>query len=104
MNEIFIRAGGAVFNVVQITVNAVAIIDQFRDDNPTRTVTNAAEAVVAHLAENGMLGNKRLLYRDTMRLWDEITHNGQGGFVGFAPLQAKSLKAALDTMKKRPRR
>jgi len=54
------------------------------------TVTNDAEAVVRDLHRNGVLGARRLLYRDTLGFVDEIKHDGNGAFRGFAPGVRKS--------------
>lgn len=52
------------------------------------TVTNDAEAVIAELHRRGVLGKRRLIYRDSDRRWDELTHDGAGKFKGFAALPA----------------
>lgn len=50
-----------------------------------RTVTNDAEAVVAHLLREGDLrAGQRLFYRDSERRLDELLHDGVA-FTGFAP-------------------
>ncbi len=54
------------------------------------TVTNDAEAVVRDLHRNGILGKQRLLYRDSLGFVDEIKHDGNGVFMGFAPGERKS--------------
>ena len=47
------------------------------------TVTNDAEAVVEYLQTHRLLeGNRRLLYRDSEGMWDEILVN-DGRFAGF---------------------
>ena len=53
------------------------------DQHPT--VTNDAEAVVRDLHRAGRLGRRRLFYRDSEGQVDEIRHDGQGRFLGFAP-------------------
>jgi hypothetical protein len=50
-----------------------------------KTVTNAAEEVVAELHASGRLGTRRLFYYDSDGRKDELTHNGNGVFTGFAP-------------------
>ncbi|MET0405272.1 MAG: hypothetical protein ABW123_22850 [Cystobacter sp.] len=52
-----------------------------------RSLTNAAEDVVAWFHRGGMLGTRRLLYEDTNGQWDEMLHAG-GVFTGFHPLGA----------------
>lgn len=49
------------------------------------TVTNDAEAVVRDLHRNGLLGDRQLLYADSEGTVDELKHDGQGVFKGFAP-------------------
>lgn len=49
------------------------------------SITNDAEAVVAELHRSGVLAGRRLYYFDTMGQLDELVHDGQGGFKGFAP-------------------
>jgi len=49
-----------------------------------RSVTNDAEAVLEYLSENFSLGNRRLIYRDSMGQDDEIVHY-YGKFAGYAP-------------------
>ena len=53
--------------------------------NSNMTVTNDAEAVVRGLHRNGMLGARKLYYYDSLGDLDEIKHDGQGTFQGFAP-------------------
>ena len=48
-----------------------------------KSVTNDADAVLAHLSENNNLGNRRLIYRDGHGRIDEIVHEN-GTFKGFA--------------------
>ena len=50
-----------------------------------RSVTNDAEWVLARLAEEYGLNNRRVFYMDSMGQIDEITHNGGGHFTGFKP-------------------
>ena len=49
-----------------------------------RTVTNDADAVIADLAQEGLLRGRRVIYRDTMGRWDELLHDGTR-FTGFRP-------------------
>lgn len=50
------------------------------------TVTNDVDAVIAELHQRGQLpANRRLFYYDSARQYDEIRHDGNGHFVGFAP-------------------
>lgn len=50
------------------------------------TVTNAAEGVVAELYRRGVLpAGKVLLYYDSENCLDQLRHDGQGRFTGYAP-------------------
>jgi hypothetical protein len=49
------------------------------------SVTNDAEAVVMDLHSRGVLRGRRLLYYDSDGQLDELKHDGQGNFTGFAP-------------------
>lgn len=46
------------------------------------SITNGAEEVVRNLSENGVLGDRRLFYIDTMGDTDELLHEN-GVFKGF---------------------
>lgn len=75
----------------------VAIVDNCSEKRPSRTVTNAADEIVAKLLASGLLdGRKRLIYRDTEGFWDEIVYQPDRGFVRFAPLRTQRLDLALD--------
>lgn len=65
---------------------AILVIDEFCETNPTMTVTNDAEAVVKYAVAS--FGDHRIAYRDTDGRWDELKHDG-GSFTGFAPLDAE---------------
>ncbi len=60
------------------------IIRDIGHDN-CMTVTNDAETVVRGLHRNGMLGSRKLFYYDSEGELDEILHDGNGLFQGFAP-------------------
>lgn len=49
------------------------------------SVTNDAEAVVLELQSKGILRDRRLFYYDSAGQLDELKHDGNGRFVGFAP-------------------
>lgn len=66
------------FNVVKAEPGMVWIADC----NGPLSVTNDAEAVCAALAVEH--GNARIIYRDSMGMWDELKHD-RGRFLGFAP-------------------
>lgn len=65
-----------------------------------RSITNSADAIIAELAASlgDEIDNWRIIYRDTMMVWDGLAHRG-GTFLGFVPLrrveQAEAVIAAL---------
>lgn len=79
--------GRAHYRVESQTDDTLFIADMGGDG---LTVTNDAEAVVRDLHRNGILGERRLLYKDSLGSIDEIKHDGKGSFVGFAPGKRKS--------------
>lgn len=78
-------ARSANYSVVDSTRGELVI----RDDGPHdrhKSVTNDAENVVRELHGAGQLPpGRKLLYFDSQGDLDEIKHDGQGGFIGFAP-------------------
>ena len=64
----------------------VVIID---NDDPERpSVTNSAAAVISDLnVKFDGLGTRRVFYRDTIRRYDELKHQG-GVFTGFVACSA----------------
>lgn len=72
---------GAVYRIELQTDEQILI----KDVGTGMTVTNDAEAVVRDLHRNGMLGKRRLLYIDSEGKVDELKHDGNGTFQGFAP-------------------
>lgn len=80
----------AKFTIVAELPDVVAIEDL---DGP-KSVTNDAERVVRYLAELG-LKERRLIYRDTDGVWDELAHDGKGAFKGFRPIRSELLNDAL---------
>jgi len=54
-----------------------------------KTVTNDAEAVVAHLFRRGLVTpNKQIIYIDSDGDYGELYHDGAGNFEGFGFTQA----------------
>ena len=49
-----------------------------------KSVTNDVEKVLSYLSQNFNLGNRRLIYRDSMGCVDEIIHDN-GRFIKFKP-------------------
>jgi hypothetical protein len=78
------------FHIAKTTSQFIAIVDEDRG----LSVTNDAEAVVAHLIEHEGATAKRIFYRDTDGKWDELLHN-DGKFVDFAPIKAEE-RAGLE--------
>lgn len=71
-----------------------------------RSITNAAEDVVRWFAERGYLfredeGARRILYRDSDGVWDELAHDGKR-FKAFRPIGGTSLEAAKARAAERP--
>lgn len=71
----------------------VIITDDLDETLPT--VTNSAASVIGDLnSKVGGLGTRRVFYRDSIRRYDELKHEG-GCFTGFAacgPSQQEFLK------------
>jgi hypothetical protein len=78
--------------VVERTGAFIAIVDDYTDTSPCKTVTNDAEYVVGQIKPPKGV---RLIYRDTDGRWDELKHDGAGHFTGFAPLGVMSLGDAI---------
>ena len=84
----------------QVWDDLVVIVD--RDEG--RSVMNDAHAVIEALVGLGVeLARRRVIYRDTDRLWDELLVR-DGRFVGFAPLHRRRLEDAVAAVGGRPRR
>ena len=75
------------YRVVKFNDTMVWIEDQ----NGALSVTNDAEAVCAALYS--IYGHARIVYRDSMRNWDELRHDS-GRFLGFAPAPQYALDNA----------
>jgi len=81
------------YSIHRYAPELIALVDEFDPAMPTMTLTNDAEAVIAELAGEGILGDRRVLYRDTEGWWDEILVKG-GRFAGFAPIRERQLETA----------
>lgn len=68
------------YNIVKETAELFAI----EDTDTGVSITNDAEAVVYELVNVHKIGDKRIVYKDTMGNWDELLHDGDQ-FTGFAP-------------------
>ena len=83
-----------------ITIHAIADDHVAIIDNDDRmSITNDEEAVVKELYEEGILHHQRLIYQDTNGYWDELTHNGSGGFMYFNFLNKKTYEEAVDKIR-----
>lgn len=83
---------------VTVANGVVLIIDNFDAKEPTRTVTNAADDLIPWLAAARIVTpERRVIYRDTQGMWDEIVHK-DGQFERFAPIRTTSLDVAMLTV------
>lgn len=64
----------------------LCIVDEFKEDDPTLTVTNGAELVLAEIAKELRRLPELIIYRDSLGIWDRIKARPNGEFVGFAPI------------------
>ncbi len=72
--------------------DVLAIVDL---DDGDMSVTNDAEAVVAFLADREYIyEDTRLIYRDSCGIWDELRHDGNGRFLGFKVIHARTMAEA----------
>jgi len=81
------------------TRKVLAVVDL--DDDPSApSVTNDAERVVGDLVElfarDGLL-DRRVMYRDSLGVWDELQHDGRR-FTGFAPIRTVHCEDALERL------
>lgn len=80
--------------IISIAYNGDDVI-AIRDMDGRMSITNDAEGVVAFLsARHFLTETKKLIYRDTMGFWDELSHNGKE-FKGFRPIRTKMLYEAI---------
>ncbi len=91
----------SVFSVVLSTDEVLAIADRLtcdvvrKDPSSAWPVTCDTAEVVEYCAAKLALGNRLLLYRDTMGIWDEIVHH-EGKYVEFRLLNAEQLDVAVN--------
>lgn len=72
------------FSIVEDSAEAILIRDTGHATGCT--ITNDAEAVVAHLHAEGKLGPGKVLeYIDSAGERDQLAHDGHGVFRGFIP-------------------
>lgn len=88
------------FRIVADLQDILAIEDL---DAGNLSVTNDAEGVIARLAASGGLGERRLIYRDTDGVWDELQHDAKGRFAGFGAIRARTLGDALQWVRAQPK-
>jgi len=72
----------AEFAIEKETPEYIFIIDTGHTNK--KTVTNDAENVIATLAKNNALGDRRVFYRDSENRIDELLHTA-GQFTGYRP-------------------
>jgi len=72
----------AEYSVRRITDDYIYIVDDC--GTHSKSVTNDVENVLSYLSEMYKLGNRRLFYRDSDGVIDEILHDN-GKFITFAP-------------------
>jgi len=71
------------FEIVSKTDEVLYIVDLFDESNPTMTITNGAEEVIERLLASGDLDEKRrLFYKDTEGIIDELLYD-KSGFGNF---------------------
>lgn len=78
------------FNLEFINPYFVCISDQ----NGKKSLTNCAEEVVQYLKKKNLLGERRLLYKDSTGIWDELVHD-QTKFLNFKSINRDSLHRAF---------
>lgn len=62
----------------------LCIVDEYDEINPTLSVTNGAELVLAEIAKKLSSLPEIIIYRDTMGMWDRLKASIDGDFLGFA--------------------
>lgn len=67
------------------------------DHDNGKSVTNDITAVLADIAGEVNLNAHRVIYRDTLKIWDEVVLVG-GKFSTFKSLNERELEAALDKL------
>lgn len=88
--KVFIGKIGPVFSyrVHQIPngPRVVAIIDLHDEINESKSVTNGAEDVIAHIHREIGYVPQHWVYRDTAHVWDELRVASDGEFLGYGHL------------------
>lgn len=81
-------------------VGPVIVLEDLCEQRKSASITNDAENVVRYLHAAEISGpDSRVIYRDTEGRYDELVHDGRGGFVGFLPRGA-SLEEALSVLER----
>ena len=85
------------FSTVAILRDLVAIEDNYDEADPTMSVTNDIEAVVADLVARRIINPRRqkLIYRDTEGVWDQVVIDDNLRPIAFSPLRVKTLGEAI---------
>lgn len=80
----------AVFSTFEVGDDVLALVDHDRG----MSITNDAEGVISVLASRYDLSRRRVIYRDTTGLWDELVHE-RGRFKVFRVLGLASRDDAV---------
>lgn len=80
----------AVFSIFEVGDDVLALVDHDRG----MSITNDAEYVIAVLAGRYDLAKRRVIYRDTMGMWDELVHE-HGCFKRFRCFDLTSREDAV---------
>lgn len=77
----------------------LSIVDH---DFGARSVTSDIENVLARISEwsGKSLAGYKVMYRDSMGIWDGVAVNKNGGFLGFFSLNERDSDKALNKLKK----
>jgi hypothetical protein len=77
----------------------VVLIDQSRLGG--RSITNAAEEVIAQVSRLVPdLAKRRVIYRDSDGVFDELLLDAHGRFAGFGAIRARTEQGAIDDIAK----
>lgn len=73
-------------NPYNVKQTVLVIYDLFSDKNPTMTVTNDIDNVLASIAQNETIPEV-IIYQDSEGEWDKILSTPNGHFKGWKPLK-----------------
>lgn len=87
----------------EVIGDVIVIYDDHNLSGKSKTVTNAAEEVIAEVGKAiGGFGGRRVVYRDSNGVFDELVLDAEGRFAAFGFLRADTLDAALDALARTP--